>query len=110
MERLRYVTLIQCNLETGRTHQIRAHMKYIGHPLFNDATYGGDRILKGTQFSKYKSFVDNCFKIIPRQALHAKSFRDLSIQPKIKRFHFDSELPEDFEMVLEKWRHYIQFH
>jgi len=109
LERLRYVTLIQCNLETGRTHQIRAHMKYIGHPLFNDATYGGDRILKGTQFSKYKSFVDNCFKIIPRQALHAKSLG--FIHPtQNKTVHFDSELPEDFEMVLEKWRHYIQFH
>jgi 23S rRNA pseudouridine1911/1915/1917 synthase len=109
LERLRYVTLIQCNLETGRTHQIRAHMKYIGHPLFNDATYGGDRILKGTQFSKYKSFVDNCFKIIPRQALHAKSLG--FIHPaQNKPVHFDSELPEDFSTVLEKWRHYIQFH
>ncbi|HAZ25288.1 MAG TPA: RNA pseudouridine synthase, partial [Algoriphagus sp.] len=73
IKRLRYVTLIQCRLETGRTHQIRAHMKYLGHPLFNDSMYGGDRILKGTQFSKYKSFVQNCFDIIPRQALHAKS-------------------------------------
>jgi 23S rRNA pseudouridine1911/1915/1917 synthase len=109
LERLRYVTLIQCNLETGRTHQIRAHMKYIGHPLFNDATYGGDRILKGTQFSKYKSFVDNCFKIIPRQALHAKSLG--FIHPtQNKAVHFDSDLPNDFKDVLEKWRHYIQFH
>ncbi|SMG27703.1 23S rRNA pseudouridine1911/1915/1917 synthase [Marivirga sericea] len=109
LERLRYVTLIQCNLETGRTHQIRAHMKYIGHPLFNDATYGGDRILKGTQFSKYKSFVDNCFKIIPRQALHAKSLG--FIHPSTNQsVHFDSELPNDFTDVLEKWRHYIQFH
>ncbi|WMN12834.1 RluA family pseudouridine synthase [Marivirga salinae] len=109
LERLRYVTLIQCNLETGRTHQIRAHLKYIGHPLFNDATYGGDRILKGTQFSKYKSFVDNCFKIIPRQALHAKSLG--FIHPfQNKAVQFDSELPVDFKEVLEKWRHYIQFH
>ena len=109
LERLRYVTLIQCNLETGRTHQIRAHMKYIGHPLFNDATYGGDRILKGTQFSKYKSFVDNCFKIIPRQALHAKSLGFIHPNSN-KPVHFESELPQDFEEVLEKWRHYIQFH
>jgi 23S rRNA pseudouridine1911/1915/1917 synthase len=109
LERLRYVTLIQCNLETGRTHQIRAHMKYIGHPLFNDATYGGDRILKGTQFSKYKSFVDNCFKIIPRQALHAKSLGFIHPSKK-ESVHFDSELPTDFNDVLEKWRHYIQFH
>lgn len=109
LERLRYVTLIQCNLETGRTHQIRAHMKYIGHPLFNDATYGGDRILKGTQFSKYKSFVDNCFKVIPRQALHAKSLG--FIHPtQNKSVYFESELPEDLQTVLEKWRHYIQFH
>lgn len=109
LERLRYVTLIQCNLETGRTHQIRAHLKYIGHPLFNDATYGGDRILKGTQFSKYKSFVDNCFKIIPRQALHAKSLGFVHPSQN-KAVQFDSQLPEDFETVLEKWRHYIQFH
>ncbi|WP_375578786.1 RluA family pseudouridine synthase [Marivirga tractuosa] len=109
LERLRYVTLIQCNLETGRTHQIRAHMKYIGHPLFNDATYGGDRILKGTQFSKYKSFVDNCFKIIPRQALHAKSLGFIHPSQN-KAVHFDSELPQDFKEVLEKWKHYIQFH
>jgi 23S rRNA pseudouridine1911/1915/1917 synthase len=109
LERLRYVTLIQCNLETGRTHQIRAHLKYIGHPLFNDATYGGDRILKGTQFSKYKSFVDNCFKIMPRQALHAKSLG--FIHPsKNTKVQFDSELPEDFTALLEKWNHYIQFH
>lgn len=109
LERLRYVTLIQCNLETGRTHQIRAHMKHIGHPLFNDATYGGDRILKGTQFSKYKSFVDNCFKIIPRQALHAKSLGFIHPSQN-KPVQFDSALPKDLEEVLEKWRHYIQFH
>ncbi|WP_226389530.1 RluA family pseudouridine synthase [Penaeicola halotolerans] len=106
LKQLRYVSLIQCNLETGRTHQIRAHMKYIGHPLFNDATYGGDRLVKGTKFSKYKSFVDNCFKIIPRQALHAKSLG--FIHPKTEEFvQFDSELPEDFKQVLEKWEGYV---
>lgn len=108
LKRLRYVTLIQCNLETGRTHQIRAHMKYLGHPLFNDATYGGDKILKGTKFSKYKSFVDNCFKILPRQALHAKSlgFRHPATNNHVQ---FDSELPADFTQLLEKWEHYLQF-
>ncbi len=105
---LRYVSLVQCNLETGRTHQIRAHMKYIGHPLFNDSMYGGDRILKGTVFSKYKSFVENCFKILPRQALHAKS---LGFNHPLtgKLMHFDSELPEDFTSVLEKWEKYVQY-
>ncbi|MBL6446323.1 RluA family pseudouridine synthase [Fulvivirga sp. 29W222] len=108
VEDLRYVSLIKCNLETGRTHQIRAHMKHLGHPLFNDATYGGDKVLKGTPFSKYKSFVDNCFKVIPRQALHAKSLG--FIHPVKKEFmQFDSELPEDFKAVLEKWRHYVQY-
>ncbi len=105
---LRYVSLLKCNLETGRTHQIRAHMKYIGHPLFNDATYGGDKVLKGTQFSKYKHFVENCFKIIPRQALHAKSLG--FIHPAThKTMQFDSELPEDFTSVIEKWEHYVQY-
>lgn len=105
---LRYVSLVKCNLETGRTHQIRAHMKYIGHPLFNDATYGGDRVLKGTQFSKFKSFVDNCFKIIPRQALHALSLG--FIHPLTKeRMQFSSELPQDMKEVLEKWEHYVQY-
>ena len=108
LKRLRYVSLIQCNLETGRTHQIRAHMKHVGHTLFNDATYGGDKLLKGTQFSKYKQFVDNCFKVMPRQALHAKSLG--FIHPITKqRHHFDSELPEDFKAVLEKWEGYVQF-
>jgi len=108
LEELRYVSLIQCNLETGRTHQIRAHLKHIGHTLFNDATYGGNKVLKGTRFSKYKQFVDNCFKIIPRQALHAKS---LGFKHPItgKDMWFDSDLPEDFNMVLEKWRGYVQF-
>ena len=108
LETLRYVSLIECRLETGRTHQIRAHMKYMGHPLFNDATYGGDQVLKGTKFSKYKSFVDNCFKLMPRQALHAKSlgFVHPVTQASVQ---FDSELPEDFQAVLDKWRHYVQY-
>jgi 23S rRNA pseudouridine1911/1915/1917 synthase len=103
---LRYVTLVQCNLETGRTHQIRAHMKYLGHPLFNDATYGGDKVLKGTSFSKYRSFVDNCFKMLPRQALHAKSLG--FIHPRSKEYlHFDSQLPQDMSSVIEKWENYV---
>lgn len=105
---LRYVSLVKCQLETGRTHQIRAHMKHIGHPLFNDATYGGDQVLKGTQFSKYKSFVDNCFRIIPRQALHAKTLG--FVHPVNKKYiQFDSELPADFSAVIEKWEHYVQY-
>ncbi|MDP4679042.1 MAG: pseudouridine synthase, partial [Cyclobacteriaceae bacterium] len=108
LNNLRYVSLIKCNLETGRTHQIRAHMKYLGHPIFNDATYGGDRIVKGTTFSKYKQFVDNCFKIIPRQSLHAKSLG--FIHPSTNEFmQFDSELPNDFKEVIEKWEHYVNF-
>jgi len=108
IKNLRYISLIQCNLETGRTHQIRAHMKYIGHPLFNDATYGGDKILKGTQFSKYKAFVENCFQLIPRQALHAKSLG--FIHPVTgKHLQFDSEIPEDFIVVIEKWENYVKY-
>jgi len=105
IERFSYVTLVECKLETGRTHQIRAHFKHIGHTLFNDERYGGDRILKGTTFTKYKQFVDNCFKILPRQALHAKT---LGFEhPTTKKFlRFNSELPEDMELVLEKWRNY----
>lgn len=108
LKTMRYVSLIQCKLETGRTHQIRAHMKHIGHPLFNDATYGGSEIIKGTVFSKYKQFVDNCFKIIPRQALHAKT---LGFEHPItkERMEFDSELPEDFKGVIEKWEHYVKY-
>ncbi len=107
LESFRYVSLIKCNLETGRTHQIRAHMKYLGHPLFNDATYGGDRILRGDLFSKYKQFVENCFEIIPRQSLHAKSLG--FIHPETKQWmQFDSELPADFQKVIAKWEHYIQ--
>jgi 23S rRNA pseudouridine1911/1915/1917 synthase len=103
---LRYVSLIKCNLETGRTHQIRAHMKYLGHPLFNDSTYGGDKILKGTTFTKYRQFIDNCFKIIPRQALHAQTLG--FIHPASKQFmEFHAPLPEDFKNVLEKWGKYV---
>ena len=108
LEKFRYISLVRCNLETGRTHQIRAHMKYIGHPIFNDATYGGDKILKGTVFSKYKSFVENCFKIIPRQALHAKSLG--FIHPVSGKFmNFDSDLPQDMQDVIEKWKNYVQY-
>jgi len=107
LERFNYVTLIECQLETGRTHQIRAHMKHIGHPLFNDSTYGGDRILKGTIFNKYRQFVENCFELMPRQALHAKSLG--FIHPSTRKFvHFETELPADFSAVLEKWRNYVK--
>ena len=106
LERFGYVTLVQCKLETGRTHQIRVHMKHIGHPLFNDERYGGDRLLKGTTFTKYKQFVDNCFQIAPRANLHAKSLG--FTQPITKeRLTFETALPEDMETVLEKWRGYI---
>jgi 23S rRNA pseudouridine1911/1915/1917 synthase len=105
IERLGYVTLIECKLETGRTHQIRVHMKSIGHPLFNDNEYGGDRILKGTTFQKYRHFVENCFEICPRQALHAKSLE--ITHPRTKKIQkFDSELPEDMQALLAKWRTY----
>ncbi|SHO65402.1 RluA family pseudouridine synthase [Algoriphagus zhangzhouensis] len=108
LKRLRYVSLIQCNLETGRTHQIRAHMKYLGHPLFNDAMYGGDKIRKGTQFSKYKTFVQNCFEMMPRQALHAKSLGFIHPTSNENMF-FESELPSDFQSVLDKWEAYVSF-
>jgi len=105
LQRMNYVTLIECQLETGRTHQIRAHMKHIGHPLFSDGMYGGDRILKGTVFSKYKQFVENCFELMPRQALHAQSLGFL--HPTLKRqLYFEAALPQDFKSVLEKWRGY----
>ncbi|WP_282136851.1 RluA family pseudouridine synthase [Seonamhaeicola maritimus] len=105
LERLGYVTLLSCKLETGRTHQIRVHMKHIGHTLFNDERYGGEKILKGTTFTKYKQFVDNCFKILPRQALHAKT---LGFEhPKTGEFmRFTSEIPEDIVQCIEKWRGY----
>lgn len=103
---LRYVSLVKCNLETGRTHQIRAHMKYIGHPLFNDATYDGNRIHKGTTFTKYKQFVDNCFKLLPRQALHAKSLG--FVHPATgEQVHFECDLPEDMSTVIDKWEKYV---
>ncbi|MBQ2539029.1 MAG: RluA family pseudouridine synthase [Bacteroidales bacterium] len=107
LERFGYVTLIECVLETGRTHQIRAHMQHIGHPLFNDAAYGGDRILKGTTFSKYKQFVDNCFSLLPRQALHARIL-GFEHPSSGQHFHFESPLPADMTAVLEKWRNYAQ--
>jgi len=105
IERLGYVTLVSCKLETGRTHQIRVHMKHIGHTLFNDERYGGERILKGTTFTKYKQFVENCFKVLPRQALHAKT---LGFEhPTTGEFlRFESEIPEDIAQCIEKWRHY----
>ena len=106
LERFNYVTLVECRLETGRTHQIRVHMQLIGHPLFNDDFYGGDRIVKGTVFTKYKQFVDNCFALCPRQALHAKELG--FIHPVTRKpVHFESELPADMAAVIEKWRKYI---
>jgi 23S rRNA pseudouridine1911/1915/1917 synthase len=105
LERFGYVTLVECVLETGRTHQIRVHMKYIGHPLFNDDFYGGDKIVKGTVYTKYKQFVENCFAICTRQALHAKTLS--FIHPTTgKEMFFDSELPEDMQQVIDKWRKY----
>lgn len=109
LERFGYVTLVSCILETGRTHQIRVHMKHIGHPLFNDARYGGDLILKGTTFTKYKQFIDNCFKILPRQALHAKTLG--FVHPTTgKMMRFDTELPQDMQDCIEKWRNYSKSH
>lgn len=107
VERFGYVTLLECVLETGRTHQIRAHMKHIGHPLFNDAPYGGDRILKGTTFSKYKQFVDNCFSLLPRQALHA-FILGFEHPTTGQHMHFESPMPADMSSVLNKWRAYAQ--
>lgn len=107
IKRLGYVSLVECVLETGRTHQIRAHFKHIGHPVFSDETYGGNLILKGTTFTKYRQFVQNCFKILPRQALHAKY---LGFEHPItgKRLEIDSELPEDMRLVIEKWEAYAK--
>ncbi|RYZ52588.1 MAG: RluA family pseudouridine synthase [Sphingobacteriales bacterium] len=105
LERFNYVSLVELRLETGRTHQIRIHMKSKGHPLFNDATYGGDHIVKGTVFTKYKQFVENCFKILPRQALHAKELG--FTHPTTRQWmQFDSELPAEMQEVIEKWRSY----
>lgn len=108
LEDLRYVSLVKCKLETGRTHQIRAHMRYLGHPLFSDAMYGGDRVLKGNQFAKYKAFVENCFKVCPRQALHA---RVLGFEHPVtkQRMHFESPLPPDIVEVVERWKHYLRY-
>ena len=103
LERLGYVTVVECKLETGRTHQIRVHMNYLGHPLFNDSRYGGDRILKGTLYAKYKKFIDNCFEILPRQALHAKNLG--FVHPRTGDYVFvESELPEDMTRVIERFR------
>ncbi|NIK73479.1 23S rRNA pseudouridine1911/1915/1917 synthase [Thermonema lapsum] len=108
IEDLRYVSLIECRLETGRTHQIRVHMQHLGHPLFNDAAYGGDKILRGTSFSKYKQFVENCFSLLPRQALHAASLG--FVHPRTKeKLYFEQALPEDMQAVLDKWRRYVQY-
>ncbi|KEO73094.1 RluA family pseudouridine synthase [Anditalea andensis] len=108
IQRLRYVSLIQCRLETGRTHQIRAHMKHLNHPLFNDAMYGGDKVRRGTQFAKYKSFIKNCFEIIPRQALHAKSLG--FVHPVSgEHLYFEAPWPNDFQEVMSKWVDYVQY-
>ena len=109
LERFGYVTLVSCKLETGRTHQIRVHLKSIGHTLFNDERYGGNLILKGTTFTKYKQFIDNCFKVLPRQALHAKTLG--FVHPTTKEFmSFDTELPEDMKECISKWRSYSNSH
>lgn len=108
LERLLYVTLVECKLETGRTHQIRVHFKHMGHPLFADPEYGGDRILKGTTFTKYKQFVQNCFTIMPRQALHARKLG--FTHPTTKKWmEFESDLPEDFSQVIDRWHRYTQY-
>jgi len=105
LERFGYATLVECRLETGRTHQIRVHFQYIGHPLFMDQFYGGDQIVKGPSFSKYRQFIENCFALCPRQALHAKTL-SFDHPASGERMTFDSELPEDFRSLLEKWRRY----
>ena len=105
IETIHYITLIECELETGRTHQIRAHMKHLGHPIFCDKTYGGDLVVKGNRFTNYKKFVENSFKIINRQALHAKSLG--FVHPKTKKeVFFDSELPSDIQEIIKKWKKY----
>ncbi len=105
-ENFGYVSLVECRLETGRTHQIRVHMEYMGHPIFNDDRYGGDRILKGTTFTKYKQFIQNCFTIMPRHALHAKSL-GFEHPHTGEEMYFESELPSDMQEVIEKWRVYV---
>ncbi len=106
LERFGYVTVVQCRLETGRTHQIRVHMSHIGHPLFNDARYGGSDIRKGTIYAKYRQFIENCFELCPRQALHAKTLG--FVHPGTKEIiRFDSKIPEDMESMISKWRNYV---
>ncbi|MCH8555706.1 MAG: RluA family pseudouridine synthase, partial [Schleiferiaceae bacterium] len=105
LERFGYVTLVSCKLETGRTHQIRVHMRHLGHPLFGDPEYGGDKILKGTTFTKYKQFIDNCFQLLPRQALHAKSLA-FTHPVSGERLAFKTPVPEDMSKVIEKFRRY----
>ncbi len=108
LQRFGYVTLVECRLETGRTHQIRAHFQYTKHPLFGDATYGGDSIVKGTTFTRYKQFVQNCFRLLPRQALHARTLG--FVHPSTKKvMQFDSELPDDLKAVIDKWEHYVRY-
>lgn len=107
LERFGYVTLVRCVLETGRTHQIRVHMKHIGHPLFNDDFYGGDKIVKGTIYTRYKQFVENCFQLCPRHALHAKTL-GFTHPATGESIYFNTDLPEDMEAVIEKWRNYIK--
>jgi len=107
VERFKYVTLVECRLETGRTHQIRVHFNHIKHPLFGDETYGGKAILRGTTFSRYRQFVDNCFRILPRQALHARTLG--IIHPSTgQKMHFEAAPPVDMQTVLDRWRTYMQ--
>ncbi len=107
LERLGYVTLVSCRLETGRTHQIRVHMKHIGHTLFNDERYGGEKILKGTTFTKYRQFVENCFKVLPRQALHARTLG--FVHPVTgKNMHFETSIPEDIQQCVDRWKNYAK--
>ena len=109
LENLTHVAVVQCQLETGRTHQIRVHMKHIGHPLFNDARYGGDVVLRGTNSGKYMQFVKNCFETCPRQALHAKTLG--FVHPKTgEQMDFDSEIPSDMQALIEKWRNFSSSH
>jgi 23S rRNA pseudouridine1911/1915/1917 synthase len=104
---LSYVSLLECQLETGRTHQIRVHLKYLGHPVFGDSEYGGNEILRGTRYTKYKQFINNCFQLMPHQALHAKSLS--FIHPVLKKkVRFESELPENFKLLIQKWESYLQ--
>ena len=108
LERFGYVTVVECKLETGRTHQIRVHMSHIGHPLFNDERYGGSEIRKGTIYAKYRQFIQNCFEICPRQALHAKTLG--FVHPGTgKWIQFDSQIPEDMTAMIDKWRNYVNF-